>query len=101
MMATVMSTKSNDQPHENGGDPDTNYADEVKLLQEWKLEQYKSILFDNGYESFKRDWQYIENPQTLVNIGFKRGHADRFVGAVKRKLKNPSRPTFDSVKSFI
>ena len=69
-----------ERDEQKSSDIDTDLYD---LMKEWKLEQYAHLLIDDG--GFDEFDGWIElNVDDMINMGFKPGHARKFVRMVKQ-----------------
>merc|ERR1712087_670626 len=77
-----------------------------RLLREWNLSQYKTVLIDeNGYDVVD-DWKHITKDKLTQDMKFKVGHSKRFlrnVDAYFKKNNAESKPdeSEDTIKKLI
>ena len=69
----------------------------VSLLNEWKLQEYQVILEKQGYGSIST-WKDL-TVNDLIELGFKTGHAKRFVRNVKSNIIDTTKDIDDDEKS--
>ena len=65
---------------------------EYQLLYQWDLMQYEQTLRTNGYNSIGLHWEKLDQ-ETLIKLGLKPLHAEKFRDAVRRYLHPDQYPS--------
>merc|ERR1712087_617647 len=72
-----------------------------RLLREWNLSQYKTVLIDeNGYDVVD-DWKHITKDELTQDMKFKVGHSKRFLRNVEAYFKQSEKENEDTINKLI